>query len=198
MTKSSEQQQQKLLDILQYNKNFFQVFYYIKERLRKSKNFLLETIKLGAKNKFLKSRMNLADDDGTVETNQVNFSSLRSKKIYTSQKYDINSRYEALKNSWREDETNDLLKFLNDMCENCFLPAQNYIRKQIDDDHEGLVDKSSGKITSIDLIYQVIVIFIEVVDSLGDYVFSDFRTYKFIPNILDTIIEFIYGPNIEN
>jgi len=142
--------------------------------------------------------MNLADDDGTVETNQVNFSSLRSKKIYTSQKYDINSRYEALKNSWREDETNDLLKFLNDMCENCFLPAQNYIRKQIDDDHEGLVDKSSGKITSIDLIYQVIVIFIEVVDSLGDYVFSDFRTYKFIPNILDTIIEFIYGPNIEN
>lgn len=103
-----------------------------------------------------------------------------------------------MKNSWREDETNDLLKFLNDMCENCFLPAQNYIRKQIDDDHEGLVDKSSGKITSIDLIYQVIVIFIEVVDSLGDYVFSDFRTYKFIPNILDTIIEFIYGPNIEN
>jgi len=40
--------------------------------------------------------------------------------------------------------------------------------------------------------------FIDIVESLGKFVFSDFRTYKLIPFLLDTIIEFIYGPNIEN
>jgi len=58
--------------------------------------------------------------------------------------------------------------------------------------------KNRGKITSIDLIYQVVLIFIEIVDTLGDYVFSDFRTYKLIPLLLDTIIEFIYGPCLQN
>ena len=47
-------------------------------------------------------------------------------------------------------------------------------------------------------LYQVVSIFIEIVETLGDYVFSDFRTYKLIPILLDTIIEFIYGPCLEN
>ena len=37
-----------------------------------------------------------------------------------------------------------------------------------------------------------------MVEELGQYVYSDFRTYKIIPLLLDTIIEFIYGPNIDN
>ena len=37
-----------------------------------------------------------------------------------------------------------------------------------------------------------------MVEELGTYVYADFRTYKIIPLLLDTIIEFIYGPNIEN
>ena len=55
-----------------------------------------------------------------------------------------------------------------------------------------------GKITSIDLIQHVLTIFISIVSELGDYVLSDFRTYKLIPLLLDTIIEFMYGPCIEN
>ena len=61
-----------------------------------------------------------------------------------------------------------------------------------------LADVKQGKITSIDLVYEVVSIFIDIVDELGNYIYADFRTYKLIPLLLDTIVEFIYGPNIEN
>ena len=72
------------------------------------------------------------------------------------------------------------------------------MREQLADDENDFKDKSRGKITSIDLIYEVVSIFIEVVDTLGDYVFSDFRTFKLVPLMIDTISEFIYGPCIDN
>ena len=60
------------------------------------------------------------------------------------------------------------------------------------------MNKTSGKITSIDLIYNVVNIFIQVVDELGDYVFSDYRTFKLLPILMDTMVEFMYGPCIAN
>ena len=72
------------------------------------------------------------------------------------------------------------------------------MREQIIDDEANFKDNSRGKFTSIDLIYDVVSTFIEIVDSLGDYVFSDFRTFRLIPVMIDTICEFIYGPCIEN
>lgn len=84
------------------------------------------------------------------------------------------------------------------MCEGCFRESQLYLRSQIDDRVENFKDNKQGKITSIDLIYETVTQFIDIVESLGKFVFSDFRTYKLIPFLLDTIIEFIYGPNIEN
>jgi hypothetical protein len=95
------------------------------------------------------------------------------------------------------EEMNNLLQLLNLLCENCFKPAQKFLREQIND-NESTTNKTSGKYTSIDLIYQVASIFIEIVDQLGDFVFSDYRTYKLLPLIMDTMIEFIYGPCIEN
>jgi len=92
---------------------------------------------------------------------------------------------------------NTLLQFLNLLCENCFKPAQLFLREQINDS-ESINNKTSGKFTSIDLIYQVACIFIEIVDQLGDFVFSDYRTYKLLPLLMDTMIEFIYGPCIKN
>ena len=98
-----------------------------------------------------------------------------------------------------EDEMNNLLMFLNAMCENCFRPAQLFLREQMKEDVKAsFKNVKNGKITSVDLIYQVVCIFIEIVESLGDYVFSDYRTYKLIPTLMDTLIEFIYGPCIEN
>ena len=41
-------------------------------------------------------------------------------------------------------------------------------------------------------------VFIDLVEQLGDYVFSDYRTYKLVPMLMDTLIEFIYGPCIQN
>jgi hypothetical protein len=64
------------------------------------------------------------------------------------------------------------------------------------DDQENF--KNQKKITSIDLIYEVQKTFIDIVDTAGDYVFSDFRTFKLIPLMMDTLIEFIYGPCLRN
>jgi hypothetical protein len=66
------------------------------------------------------------------------------------------------------------------------------------DQFERLGDIKQGKITSIDLVLEVVSSFIDIVQDLGPYVFADFRTYKIIPILLDTIVEFIYGPNIDN
>lgn len=68
----------------------------------------------------------------------------------------------------------------------------------MDDADENFKDKKQGIITSVDLIYEVVSTFISIVDELGPYIYSDFRTYKLVPLILDTIVEFIYGPCIEN
>lgn len=48
------------------------------------------------------------------------------------------------------------------------------------------------------MIYQVVNTLIEIVDNLDNYVFSDYRTYKLIPLIMETLLEFLYGPCIEN
>ena len=93
---------------------------------------------------------------------------------------------------------NELLKFLNSLCENCYKPAQLFLKSQLVDDDKDFRDKQRGKITSIDLIYEVVTTFIDIIDNIGDYVFSDFRTFKLVPLMLDTMIEFIYGPCIEN
>jgi hypothetical protein len=53
-------------------------------------------------------------------------------------------------------------------------------------------------ITSVDLIYHVIQLLIELSDDMGKYVFSAYRTNTLIPAILDTFIEFLYGPCLEN
>lgn len=93
---------------------------------------------------------------------------------------------------------NELLKFLNSLCENCYKPAQLFLKSQLADDDKDFRDKQRGKITSIDLIYEVVSTFIDIIDQIGDYVFSDFRTFKLVPLMLDTMIEFIYGPCIAN
>jgi hypothetical protein len=71
------------------------------------------------------------------------------------------------------------------------------LREQLPD-RENFSESSSGQITSIDLIYQVVSVFIDIVDGLNDYVFSDYRTFKLLPMLMDTMIEFVYGPCIQN
>lgn len=133
------------------------------------------------------------DPDPTKQPND-----LRDQKIYISKKYDLEYKYEELKQNWKQDEMNELLKFLNSLCENCYKPAQLFLKSQLADDDKDFRDKQRGKITSIDLIYEVVSTFIDIIDQIGDYVFSDFRTFKLVPLMLDTMIEFIYGPCIAN
>jgi len=183
------------LDILKKDDKFFPVFFYIKQRLGVSKSYLLMTIKMGAKAKFMSKRMKSKPVERAVETFVTEF---KKQNIYTSQKFDIEARYDELETNWEQDEINVLLRFLNQLCEGCFRESQLYLRRQVDDASEDFKDRKQGVITSVDLIYEVVTVFIGIVDELGTYVYSDFRTYKLIPLVLDTMVEFIYGPCIEN
>lgn len=190
---SSEANQKKMLQILQNDNQFFEVFHYVKTRIEASKVYMLEKIKRGAQQKFI--NQNIKESSKNLQFKPNDF---MSQKMFLEPKYDVERKYEELSLSWKEDEMNNLLKFLNSLCENCYQPAQLFLREQIKDQNTNFKDLNRGKITSIDLIYVVVCTFIEIVDTLGDYVFSDYRTFKLIPYIMDTMIEFIYGPCIEN
>jgi uncharacterized protein YktA (UPF0223 family) len=110
-------------------------------------------------------------------------------------KYDLEVRYKELTSTWLQEEMYEILKFLNSICEGCYEPAQMFLGRQ--QDHEENF-KNQKKITSIDLIFEVQRTFIDIVDTMGDYVFSDFRTFKLIPLMMDTMLEFIYGPCVTN
>lgn len=58
--------------------------------------------------------------------------------------------------------------------------------------------KHMGKYTNVDLIRHVATILIEFVDELGEYIFSDQRLFNIIPTLMETMLEFVYGPCVEN
>jgi hypothetical protein len=115
--------------------------------------------------------------------------------IFMNSKFDLEIKYQQLTSSWREEEIYNFLKFLSLFCENCFEPGQLYLKSQLTDTGSESIGLS---ITSVDLIYQTVQLIIELSDSLGQYLFSEYRTTKLIPAILDTFIEFLYGPCKEN
>jgi hypothetical protein len=180
-----------MLDILKQNNLFFNVFFYISIRLEESKEYIISKIKSGARKKFI---------DVNMKNNykeKVKPNDFARQNIYLNQKYDIEKKFADLKENWRDDEINNLLIFMNCLCENCFKPAQHYLREQIVT-NENKQNLNNSKLTSIDLLYKMVVVFIDLVNQLGDYVFSDFRTFKLVPILLDTLIEFIYGPCLQN
>jgi hypothetical protein len=193
LCRATEQNQLRMLTLLKEGDKFFHVFFYLKERLNASKKYLITNVKQGARSKFISDNINDKSTKKEVKPNDF-----KSQKIYVSAKYDVEQKYQDLKDSWMEDEMIHLLQFLNSLCENCFKPAQLFLRNQIFDDESKAQNHKNGKITSIDLIYHVVCLFIDLIDTLGDFVFSDYRTFKLIPMIMDTLIEFIYGPCIQN
>jgi hypothetical protein len=191
MSHSTDSNQQRMLEVLKRENLFFPVFLYLKKRLVESKNFTVAKVKEGARKKFIDLHIKTERGKGTVKPNDF-----KSQKIYLDLKFDVEQKYAMVREAWRDDEINVLLLFLNSLCENCFRPAQLFVRQQILDDE--VPGAATGKITSVDLVYVVANVFVEIVGELGDYVFSDYRTYKLIPILLDTLNEFIYGPCIEN
>ena len=129
-----------------------------------------------------------------IPDEKISENDMKTQKLYMGRKYDLELKYDEMKQNWMEDELNDLLKFMNSLCENCFEEAQIFLKEQMVDDDVDFKCKNRGKISSIDLIYEVVSTFIEIIDKLHDYVFSDFRTFKLIPLMMDTMIEFMYGP----
>ena len=68
MFQAGEKQQTRILELLKKDDRFFNVFFYIKQRLIVSKNYLLMKIKLGAKTKFTSKRMKTQPVEAGKET----------------------------------------------------------------------------------------------------------------------------------
>lgn len=77
-------------------------------------------IKMGAKAKFMSKRMKNKPVEQGLETFGSEF---KKQKIYMSQKFDLEARYDELQTNWQQDEINVLLRFLNQLCEGCFLES---------------------------------------------------------------------------
>jgi len=67
--KTSDKNQAKMLEILKGENRFFTVFYYIKQRLHYSKNYLIEKIKYGARKKFINLNIDDFKKKGTIKPN---------------------------------------------------------------------------------------------------------------------------------
>lgn len=186
-----------ILQLLKHNDTFFEVFMYIKERLEVCKAFILSRVEhtrsesnqysAEATDPLSGSRGNPGLRTGKPAPD-FSANEFTKQTIYMKDDFDVEKKYEDQLSSWKEDEVYDLLDFISHVCDNCFTEAQLYLGQQLEKRETNLKDVSRGKITSVDLVSEVVQTFIEIVDSLGSYVFSDQRTYRLLPRLLETII----------
>lgn len=52
----------------------------------------------------------------------------KNLNLFLSQKFDLEHKYTELRASWRESEIYNLLRFLAQLCEGCYEPAQKFLR----------------------------------------------------------------------
>ena len=186
-----EENQARLIALLRQDNNFFDVFYYIQKRMGASRAYLITQIMQLAKLNF--ANRNISDQG---ETNKVKPNDFKNLNLFLSQKFDLEHKYTELRASWRESEIYNLLRFLAQLCEGCYEPAQKFLRDQIEE--TGAEGEQGEDITSIDLIYTVVNVLTDFTDSLGEFVFTAFRAYSVIPAIMDALTEFLYGPCAAN
>jgi hypothetical protein len=99
------------------------VFQYIQHRLQCAKGFIIGQVVARAKKRFFKSNLGDTGEGGKVKPNDF-----KNINQFLSSKFDLEHIYSVMNNNWKEQEIYNLLKFLQQMCENCFLPAQMFLR----------------------------------------------------------------------
>jgi len=185
-----ESNQERVLELLKEDNKFFDVFYYISKRMQVSKAYLLQKIMQLARVNF--TNRNISDQG---EANKVKPNDFKNLNLFLSSKFDLEYKYKELRASWRESEIYNLLRFVSAICEGCYQPAQLFLKRQIVETGQ---EEQGENITSIDLIYTVVNVLTDFTDSLGEFAFTAFRAYNLIPAIMDSLIEFLYGPCTEN
>ena len=69
----------------------------------------------------------------------------------------------------------------------------------MDEGYENIVnDRNVGTYSSVDLISTVVDTFIEIIQELKDYIYVDFRSTNMVAQLLDCLLELVYGPRLEN
>jgi hypothetical protein len=96
----------------------------MQERIVACKAYILEQLKERAREDFV--ARNLSDAGEAKRVTKPN--DFKNHKAYLSPKFDLESKYEELQSNWREEEIFTILQFLSLFCENCFRPAQLYLK----------------------------------------------------------------------
>lgn len=125
---ATEENQQKVLDLLKENNKFFTVFFYIQTRIDINRKYLIEKVKQSAQNKFI--TQNIMD---SRDTNKIKPNDFKNHNLFLSTKYDLEFKYNEMRSTWMEDELDNHLNFMAKLCENCFRPAQLFLKLQLKD-----------------------------------------------------------------
>jgi len=90
------------------------LFFYLKQRLQVSKNYLVEKILNGAKDKYVANMQKFVNTKKVDRSKEkVLFNDFKHQKVFLEQKYDLEYKYQELQETWRQYELNVLLQFLN-------------------------------------------------------------------------------------
>jgi hypothetical protein len=190
LVEASAENQERVLELLKEDNRFFSVFHYMQQRIIASQAYVLEQLQKQARDDFVGQNINETNEIKKMKPNDF-----KNHNLFMSPKFDLEYKYAQLQSHWQEEEIYTFLDFLSLFCENCFLPAQEYLRSQLEDTGTEAI---GADFTSVDLIYQIVQLLIEMADSMNQFLFSAYRTNKLIPAILDTFIEFLFGPCEEN
>ena len=98
----------------------------MQERFKQAKTFIIGQVVARAKKRFAKANAGDAGEGGKVKPNDF-----KNINQFLSQKFDLEYIYSVMNNNWKEQEIYNLLKFLCLICENCFHPAQMFLRDQL-------------------------------------------------------------------
>lgn len=126
---------------------------------------------------------------------------LNAQHVYIDDRYNMEKKFSDEKEEceWLDKDLTGLLDFMKTLCAGCYKPAQIYLRSQMPESYENIVnDRNVGTYSSIDLISTLVDSFIEIIQELDDYLYCDVRATKVVVQLLDALLQLIYGPRIEN
>lgn len=197
--------------ILKENNKYFNVFRFISERFKSSTARLLTLIKSSARKKFVERCKEAVEG---IETTDVLYSfhddsnpnhyealPINYQHIYIDDRYNMEKKFmnEKEESEWLDKDLTGILDFIKTLCQGCYKPAQIFLRNQMDEGFANIVNnRDVGTYSSIDIISTIVDTFIEVIQELKDYIYVDTRSTDFITNLLDCLLELVYGPRIEN
>lgn len=62
------------------------------------------------------------------DTTKIKPNDFKNHNLFLSQKFDLEHKYAEMNSTWLEGELENLFMFMSKLCENCFKPAQLFLK----------------------------------------------------------------------